>query len=643
MPLKQLPLVMVLLAASLGSAKHDHAVSAKGLSQGKFQSPAARAAALYRLPMVKAFAALSKLAYCGPGPMKPWLSGPRYGDAEEMPKVVGASCGPYCEEAGFRLGTTLLVSRGYHGQKNADFAFVSQLESTQKGRPPFAQCIISFRGTWVSPANNKVNGNTSLVEFQTPSCPSGCKVVGGPYAMWNRMEPDILKQLDALGCKTGSTIALTGHSLGAQLASIGMFFLSEKGYDIALSFTFEQPKPFNKKAVEVFEQVLTKHRPVSFFRVTHTNDKVVTYPGHSSIYQPGFQVWYESSTSDAKYKLCGTQLEAPTCGSLGIPKDQLCNMQGGNPEWLMCGGSAPMGGPHCISPVAPALNFCSMAGSSQVSINFLTSYSATCLMGNALANEAVFPTSSPGAWPIPPNKTKAGHPTTPSLLVGAPAPAPPPVRMPPLHKSPKKVPGAKSKSMPGHVDCFQNDTYATPLGMYGHMVSQEESAFACQKRCQQTAYCEMFSFYSWKSMQLPGGTCEITGGWGDYAPGMAGSVAGPKSCRKSRPRLSQAEKTALYANYMQYVASQLNPQLTMGYEKKTGGSMGLGVPKRLSLGRVLCLSLTMLVAGACASLAAVRATGLLVGVRGARGARGAGSPMAALMSAQEHDLERLVE
>mmetsp|Transcript_51115 Transcript_51115/g.152867 ORF Transcript_51115/g.152867 Transcript_51115/m.152867 type:complete len:645 (+) Transcript_51115:2-1936(+) len=510
--------------------------------------------------MAKAFAALAKLAYCGPGPVEPWESGPHYGGAEQLPGTVRATCGKLCEEANFTVGKTLLVGVAAYGQDNAQFAYVSQVLPTQRREPAFAQCVIALRGTWVQPANRLVNSNHSLLDFQSPSCPSGCQVAAGPYGMYLEMEPAILQKLDALGCPAGSTIAVTGHSLGGEVASIAMFFLAERrGYNIALSYTFEQPKAFNRRAVEVMERVLTRDRPVSFFRVTNRNDWVVRIPLDDQMYQAGYQVWfYGSALSVDEYRLCGTQLEATTgCGADGIPLDQLCKMTG-NPEWLQCGEPAPLGSPHCNHPLAPALSFCSMGGSMQDVSNSPLVYGYTCVLGDTgLPEHAILPTFAPAAWPIP---------TKPRVMLPVPSSTPAPLTpapMPPLQDR------LKDQQPPEHPECFKMNTSALPKPMLAPPATVATSAIACQQLCRQTAYCEMFS---WTPTNQSAGTCELTGAWGDYTSGQTGVIAGPSNCMNTPPALSTEQKAALYRRYTRETTAWLFPQLVDSSGQRTGSS-----------------------------------------------------------------------
>jgi len=396
----------------------------------------ASAAQLYSTPMAKAFAALAKLAYCGPGPEDAWMSGPRYGLPGKMPEAVQASCGKYCEEAGFTVGNTSLVAVAAFGQDSAQFGYVSQVLPTAGGGPAFAQCVIAFRGTYVQPANQMVNMNNSLFDFQSPSCSSGCRVAWGPYGMYLDMEPLLLQELNALGCPTGSTIAVTGHSLGGEIASIAMFFLADRrGYNIALSYTFEQPKAFNRRAVEVMEHIMTRHRPISYFRVTHKNDWVVRIPLNPDMYHAGYQVWFRSSTlAINNYEFCGTYLESNTSCADGFDLDKYCKMYG-SPAWLECGGTAPFGGPHCNHPLAPALNFCSVGGSMQDYSGSPVIYGYTCVLGNPLPEHAILPTNPPAAWPVPPRPAVQATPAP----VPAPAPTPPPAPMPPIQNQQSPV------------------------------------------------------------------------------------------------------------------------------------------------------------------------------------------------------------
>lgn len=577
----------------------------------------ATAKTLYDPKMEQAFAAMAKLTYCGPGPLP--LS--PYGNAGVFPQLAEASCGKFCESAGFELKTTMLVSEYQNGQKNADFGYISKVVPAKAGTKAPFQCVVAFRGTFVNPANSQTNKDNGFVDLVTPSCPqgSGCQVVSGTYQMFTSMSKDIVKSLNALGCPKGSSIAVTGHSLGGQLAAIAIFMLQDvDGYKVAPSYTFEGSVPFNKEAVQVFERVIGSGG-VSYFRITNTNDQVTRFPSKSSYVQPGFQVWHNVPGDASKYVLCGNELNAPDCGTLGIPKDQLCKMtDGGNPDWLQCGGYAPYNGPHCGVPSAPQGNICSNSGMNQAA--YVGAQVSTCMMGQPLKKAAPAPQAALQVYPpqhIPPTDQVA--PTT------APPPAPTPM---PLNKersqSWKQLQGTyakQDKPMPKEINCFKNNTIASPISMFGHYAQIMDTVYDCQERCRTTAYCEMFTYFDFAPSGGKGGNCELTGGWGDYVPRMLGSTAGPKDCSKHPPQLSTSEKFKLMQEYSAYIAPQYDTHYALQeFEKHAGGLEGLPGSRQFSLGQVVCVGSAMLALGASLTLLVAR-TGRLASLLGRRPAQ----------------------
>jgi len=502
------------------------------LTEGGSAAAAALGSKYFKMSMVKAFAALAKLAYCGPGP---YPVAP-YGTQSGVQKTIPASCGPACTAAGFSLGTTKLISHRASGQSNADFSYVSRMRGVNGNAPP-ADCVVAFRGTWVNPANTQANVNTTQYPWNTPSCKGkGCMVAGGPLALYDALKFGILQELKNIGCPPGSKLVVAGHSLGGQTGAVAMFGLQDaEGYDVQLSYLFEGTKPFNKAAVEVFESLFD--RPISFFRVTHANDAVPLNP-FGPYMHPGFQIWFPAyNLKDMVY--CGTDLDAPNCGNAGIKWSMACRMDD-NPSWKKCGPSAPYGGPHCGLPEAPAGNICNFAGNNKAL--FLAYSTMTCMTGLPMKMTPPAPTSFPGAYPPPspwPTTTTTGEkpPTTTTTSMALLA-----------------VDHAEQ-------DCFEAASSHQPLGIFGHYMTFEPDIFSCQRRCQVIEFCEFFTFYTFDH------TCHVSGGWSYKVKFSLGAITGPKNC--SAPgvqNMTIPERVALQQQYMRFVYEQAKTKFRLQYE-----------------------------------------------------------------------------
>lgn len=226
------------------------------------------------------YAQLSVVAYCG-YPQSP----------NEL--VESWQCGPACDAVPGMKSVRVVRT------PNDDdaFAFVGKLDD---------QCVLSFRGTtnfagWVLDieSGDSVDLNKFGVDCSFDGKP--CKVGRGWVKNYHNIADHILGNLSDIGCNPGSSIAITGHSLGAAQAGIAMIDLNNKGYTIDQSYTFGQPRIGDKTFVSAFEAAFGTQRVM---RVTHYYDPVPHLPPHDL----GFshvpqEVYYERDSSDG-YHVC---------------------------------------------------------------------------------------------------------------------------------------------------------------------------------------------------------------------------------------------------------------------------------------------------------------------------------------------------
>jgi len=235
------------------------------------------------------YAQLSVAAYCG-YPQSP----------TEL--VESWQCGPACDAVPGMKSVRVVQT-----PENDDaFAFVGKLED---------QCVLSFRGTtnfagWVLDIESGDDANLNDFGIDCSFDGKPCRAGRGWVKNYQNIAGHILGNLSDIGCKPGSSITITGHSLGAAQAGVAMIDLNNKGYTIDQSYTFGQPRIGNKAFVSAFEAAFGTQRVM---RVTHYYDPVPHLPpsalGFSHVPQ---EVYYERQTSDG-YHVCDASGEDKSC------------------------------------------------------------------------------------------------------------------------------------------------------------------------------------------------------------------------------------------------------------------------------------------------------------------------------------------
>lgn len=220
---------------------------------------------LYDEKKALAFGQLALAAYCG---------------YERAPGLLQWSC-PLCSSAGMELvpGSMRFIDVADEQKPHALFALAAQLvvEGSQA-------CVVAFRGT-ANVANWKRNiqamnhTKTDLVQF---GC-RGCRIHHGFARIYLKLrsgEDGVEETLKSLGCtpESGRDIFVTGHSMGAAVATLAMYSLSHWGFNLGRSYVFMSPRLGNRAFAESFS---SQFGEVPLFRITHNRDPIIRLPSHN--------------------------------------------------------------------------------------------------------------------------------------------------------------------------------------------------------------------------------------------------------------------------------------------------------------------------------------------------------------------------
>jgi len=156
-------------------------------------------------------------------------------------------------------------------------------------------CVLSVRGS--------KNLDNWVMNFDFPmedmkfddQCPK-CKGVTGWLRSWREIEPKIMSTLSDLGCVPGSSLGnllITGHSFGGAVATLAMFHLQRKGYNVVQSYNFEATRVGDKAWSAAFQTAFGRDVPV--FRVTHSTDVVPRVPPQLGKLHLGFAYTHVAS------------------------------------------------------------------------------------------------------------------------------------------------------------------------------------------------------------------------------------------------------------------------------------------------------------------------------------------------------------
>lgn len=229
---------------------------------------------------------LAGAAYCPDETLKAWTCGPRC--------IPGVSSVRICKASDYG-GTRAIVGKLHE------------------------ECFISFEGTriWEQVLIDLTfaKEEPTLIDLafaqqqptlrgQNDDCDL-CLVHVGFDRTWRNLEPCVWQELNSINCGRGSEVMTTGHSLGAGVLAMAMYYLEMAGWAIKESYAFGMPRTGN----DIFANRLTKQFAGRFFRVTHHKDPIVQLPPdrwgqhlewHYGHVEP--EVYYNASMSEGYTK-----------------------------------------------------------------------------------------------------------------------------------------------------------------------------------------------------------------------------------------------------------------------------------------------------------------------------------------------------
>jgi len=190
------------------------------------------------------------------------LAGAAYCSADKLQQW---SCGQKCTAA----VTSVQVCRGATTK-----AFIGLWDG---------KCIVSFEGT------RNLKGFAQDLQFlqrktQWSAC-GNCAVHSGFLEEYNSHAQCVQTKLNELGCGTGSSVRITGHSLGAATASLAALNLENNGWHIEEIYTFGMPRTGDSLWAQAFNSKFVGRS----FRVTHGKDPVPNLPPDALLVDWGFE------------------------------------------------------------------------------------------------------------------------------------------------------------------------------------------------------------------------------------------------------------------------------------------------------------------------------------------------------------------
>lgn len=302
----------------------------------------------YSLPTLRAFSALVKLSYCSVV----------VGLSQSVPNTCTRMSNNLCGQAGFGVVAGTVVPRTVNGTLFFYTALLRRRSPDFAKKPyfmPAEACVLVIRGT-VNSENMDMNVDAAQVPINDTKCP-GCTVNHGLQAAWqNLLEPVVVDALAHSGCQANSakpevskSVILAGHSMGGAMATLAMYWLQKRGFQVQLSWSIEGGRPGNPAFMTYLnEELFAGVRPVPFWLTTHQRDVVPRTV--NSVFAGGpagraqFMLHFPNSTTS--HVFCTTKADIAkdsNCGIYQVIRSQLASWRATD---------------HCGLPFAPGGDIC---------------------------------------------------------------------------------------------------------------------------------------------------------------------------------------------------------------------------------------------------------------------------------------------
>ncbi|CAD8167303.1 unnamed protein product [Paramecium octaurelia] len=204
---------------------------------------------------------------------------------------------------------------GYFCDQHPDMDSIKVIESDKHGVLSYVginqaenRIIVTFRST-----QNLLNFINDL-KFMKQDYPCyDCKVHSGFMESYLDIKEDLLKQVNELSIlNPKAQLTITGHSLGAALATLAAIDLTNIGLYIHTFYIFGSPRVGNKAFAEYFSKKITTKDKA---RVTHFSDLVPHLPPQSLDYIHAVpEFWFNQDFKE--YQQCEySQFEDDKCSN----------------------------------------------------------------------------------------------------------------------------------------------------------------------------------------------------------------------------------------------------------------------------------------------------------------------------------------